>query len=97
MPYAILAFDKPNTNELRAQVRAEHLAYLEQRKHLILAGGPLLDDDGRPLGGMQVIDTESGEVAEEFAAGDPFRKAGLFESVQVVRWRKVFFNYESAH
>jgi uncharacterized protein YciI len=28
-------------------------------------------------------------AAEAFAAGDPYRKAGLFESVIIRRWKKV--------
>ena len=40
------------------------------------------------------MDTDDRAEAERFIAEDPFTKAGLFQSVTVVRWRKAFFNRE---
>jgi uncharacterized protein YciI len=38
------------------------------------------------------VDTDVRREAEDFIAGDPFSKAGLFEKVTVTRWRKAYFN-----
>ena len=95
MPFAILTFDKPNSGDLRTQIRPKHVAYLDARKHLMLAGGAMLDESSRPHGGIILIETEERAVAEDFAANDPFNKAGLFEEVKVVRWRKSFFQFEN--
>ncbi len=58
-----------------------------------MAGGATLSDDGESMtGSFLLIDMADRAVAEAFAAGDPFAKAGLFESVEIRRWRKVFFN-----
>jgi hypothetical protein len=94
MPYAILTTDKPDAGELRAQLRPAHLAYLVERKHMLLAGGAMLDAEGRPTGGLIIVDTEDAAVAESFAAGDPFKTGGLFQDVRVVRWRKTFYDHE---
>ena len=54
-----------------------------------------LNDDGSVgTGGIIILDTDDREEAELFAANDPYTKAGLFESVEITRWRKVFFNGE---
>ena len=39
MPYMIETFDKPDTGELRQELRPAHLDYLEDNKKLLLACG----------------------------------------------------------
>ena len=93
MPYAIITQDKPNHAEVRVKTRPEHLEYLKKHQHLLIAAGGLLKDDGSPgEGGILIVDTDDRAVAERFVAEDPFTKVGLFQSVQVTRWRKAFFD-----
>jgi uncharacterized protein YciI len=93
MPYLIHSKDKPGQSALRDQVRPTHIDYLKTKIDKILAGGALLADDGGGAHGSVIIyDTEDRAEAEEFAANDPFTKAGLFESVTVTRWRKAIFD-----
>ena len=95
MPYAIETQDKPDSAELRAKVRAEHLDYLTKNKYLLLAAGAVVNDDGTGgHGGILIVDTDDRAEAERFINEDPFTKAGLFQSVSVTRWRKAFFNKE---
>ena len=96
MPFAILTVDKPNNLALRNQTRAEHLAYLEANKDKLLAAGAKIDDDGEGgYGGVILVDTDDRAEAEAFIQNDPFTKAGLFSGIEVVRWRKAFFNFEN--
>lgn len=96
MPYAIITKDKSGSLELRQARRAEHLAYLDANKHLLLAAGAQVEDDGSGgSGGILLVDTDDRAEAEKFIAGDPFTKAGLFESITVVRWRKAFFDKQN--
>jgi uncharacterized protein YciI len=94
MPYAILTTDKPDAGELRTQLRPAHITYLVERKHMLLAGGATLDDDGAATGSLLLVDTEDRAVAEGLLAGDPFSVGGLFEEARVVLWRKSFFDFE---
>jgi uncharacterized protein YciI len=95
MPYVIVTRDKPNSLSLRTETRAVHLDYLNQHKAKLLAAGGLIEDDGTGgTGGVIIYDTDERAEAERFIQNDPFTKAGLFESVQVTRWRKAFFNGE---
>lgn len=95
MPYAVLTRDKPNHLHLRNATRQEHLEFLEENKHRLLAAGAMTDDDGQGgYGGIIVVDTDDRAEAEAFIRADPFTKAGLFSSIEVVRWRKAFFNKE---
>ncbi|MBI4184380.1 MAG: YciI family protein [Proteobacteria bacterium] len=91
MLYMIQCVDKPNSAELRKPNRPAHLAYIRAQVARILTAGPLLSEDGeRMIGSLFVIEAASRADAEEFAAGDPYAKAGVFESRTVRRYRQVF-------
>lgn len=93
MPYAIQTQDKAGAAQVRADNRAAHIEYLTANKHLLLAAGALIDDDGTGgNGAILIVDTDDRAEAERFIANDPFRKAGLFEKVTITRWRKAFFD-----
>jgi uncharacterized protein YciI len=95
MPYAIITRDKPNSLQLRNEVRQPHLEYLTANKDKLLAAGAQTDDTGQGgYGGIIIVDTEDRAEAERFIQNDPFTKAGLFAGIEVVRWRKAFFNKE---
>ncbi len=95
MPYVIITKDKPDSLALRNEVRAVHLAYLTEHKAKLLAAGAQIADDGTGgTGGVIIVDTEDRAEADAFIQNDPFTKAGLFEDIQVTRWRKAFFNGE---
>ena len=66
MPHVIHALDRADAGDLRAATRPEHLAYLGGFD--VLYGGPLLEDNGRMCGSLIVLDVDSREAAEEFAA-----------------------------
>lgn len=42
------------------------------------------------MGSLLIVDFPSRKEAIEFAAADPYAQAGLFASVAVTAWRKVF-------
>ena len=95
MPFLISMKDKPGSAALRQATREAHLEYIAPYTNRLLAGGGFLNDDGSVgTGGIIILDTDDREEAELFAANDPYTKAGLFESVEITRWRKVFFNGE---
>jgi uncharacterized protein YciI len=95
MPYVIITTDKPDSLDLRNQVRAEHLEYLTQHKAKLLAAGAQIADDGTGgSGGVIIVDTDDRAEAEGFIQNDPFTKHSLFSDIKVVRWRKAFFNGE---
>lgn len=85
MLFVIYATDKKNSLALRQTTRATHLAYMSNFDTRV--GGPLLDEDGNMAGSMIVLEAEDLAAAKEFAANDPYRIAGLFESVHVTGFK----------
>jgi uncharacterized protein YciI len=87
--------DKPDSLDRRNALRPLHIAYLDSQAHLILAAGALLEDDGSGgHGGLILVDIETRAEAEAFINNDPFAQGGLFESIEIARWRKAFFNHQ---
>jgi uncharacterized protein YciI len=90
MQFAIYCIDKPASLDLRMATRAAHLEYIEATSIKVVLAGPLLGDDGAMQGSLFIIEADSPEAARRFSAGDPYRKAGLFERVEIHGFRTVF-------
>ncbi|SDA31579.1 hypothetical protein SAMN02799622_05045 [Methylobacterium sp. UNC378MF] len=96
MPYMIETFDKAGSLDMRRANRAEHLIYLDQIKDRLLACGAKLNDDGSDAGGgLYVVDVDTRAEAEALIQADPFFKVGLFERVEIRRWRKAYLDGRS--
>lgn len=92
MHFYIRCVDKPGHLDVRKANREDHLAYIKGGfADRIVAAGPTLDPDMEGMNGsVFIIDFDSIEEAREFAANDPYAKAGLFESVVIRPFKKVF-------
>jgi uncharacterized protein YciI len=90
MRYVITCKDKPNHLPVRKENRPAHVAYLEAHLESVLCAGPTLDSGGNPSGSVLILNFDSLADAETWAAHDPYAKAGLFKSVSVTAWKKVF-------
>jgi uncharacterized protein YciI len=91
MLFFVHCVDKPGHGQVRTDTRPAHLAYIEGFADRLFAGGALLADDAAtPLGSLIIIDLPDRAAVEAFTANDPYNKAGLFASVTIQPWRKVF-------
>ncbi|HCL75475.1 YciI family protein [Stutzerimonas nitrititolerans] len=97
MLYAIIATDAPDSLENRMATRPAHLARLEQLKNerrLVLAGPHPAIDSNDPgtagfTGSLVVAEFESLQAAEQWAAVDPYKDAGVYADVVVKPFKKV--------
>jgi len=98
MYYAIIGTDKKNSLEARLQARPEHIKRLEILKdkgHLLLAGPcPAIDsEDPGPAGftgSLIVAEFPDLEAAKAWANKDPYMLTGVYTSVSVTPFKKVF-------
>lgn len=88
MLVALICTDKPNHLQTRLDNRPAHVAYLNDSGVVHLAG-PFLNAAGQMTGSLIVLDVESLQQAQEWAAADPYAKAGLFSEVRITEWKKV--------
>lgn len=88
MRAALICIDKPGHIETRKANREAHLAWIAETGVVELAG-PFLDEAGNMTGSLVVLTVDSLEQARDWAANDPYAKAGLFERVEIREWKKV--------
>ncbi|MEJ0070965.1 MAG: YciI family protein [Pseudomonadota bacterium] len=97
MLYIIYQEDGPDSARIRAAVKEQHFAYLEQHRDILLLGGAMLADDGATrIGSVLILNVPSRAAAEAFSADEPLRKAGLFKSVKITRMRRGQWNPAAA-
>src|SRR5574342_571038 len=97
MLYIIYQEDRPDGQAIRAATREAHLAYLERHKAIVVLGGGLLAEDGKTrTGSVLIVNVPDRKAAESFSAEEPFRRAGLFQSVKITRMRRGQWNPEAA-
>jgi hypothetical protein len=91
MLFVLTCLDKPNSASLRAETRPAHLDFIRARIAQVPLAGPILaDDEKTPIGSMLIVELPNRAAVDRFLADDPYGKAGLFQSVTVRPFRKVF-------
>jgi uncharacterized protein YciI len=97
MLWVIFQIDKPDGVAIRAATKDAHLAYLDAHAAILVLGGALLADAGPTrLGSCLIINVPDRAAADRFPENEPFRKAGLFESVTICRMRRGQWNPSAA-
>ena len=92
MIFAFIGKDKPGQLETRLSNRPAHVDYLDglNAAGKLKFAGPFLNEDGRPIGSLVAFEAADHAEAEALAAGDPYAKAGLFETTEIHPWTWVF-------
>lgn len=90
--FVMIGHDGPRGLELRKEHRPAHLAGLEplDRAGRIRHAGPMLGDDGAPLGSVVVFEAASLDEARALAARDPYVTQGIFARYEVRETAAVF-------
>lgn len=88
MLIALMANDKPGALEIRKANRDAHLAYIKETG-VVVQAGPFLDESGQMCGSLVILEVADLAGANDWANGDPYAKAGLFDSVVLKPWNKV--------
>ncbi|MGJ8678693.1 YciI family protein [Paraglaciecola sp.] len=98
MWYVIYSEDVENSLPMRKQARPAHLERLQALadQGRVLAAGPCpaidSDDPGEAgfTGSLVILDFDSLKQAKEWADADPYVSAGVYKSVTVKPYKKVF-------
>ncbi len=88
MLFALMARDKADALQIRLETREKHIAYLKETG-VVAQAGPFLNEQGDMIGSLVVLDVADLGAAQEWAKNDPYAKAGLFEHVEIIAWKKV--------
>ncbi len=86
--YLVNARDKADALDLRLATRTEHLSWAGQFVDRIAAAGPVLAEDGQTMvGSTFIISFDNLQEAKDWAAQDPYAKAGVFGAVEVIEFK----------
>ena len=88
MLVSLIAKDKDGALDVRKTNRDAHLSYIKS-SGVVQQAGPILNDAGEMAGSVIILDVQNMADAENWAALDPYALAGLFESVELLRWNRV--------
>lgn len=89
--FMIWCVDKQNSLDLRMKTRPAHVQWWKDSKRQGIIG-PFLSTDQSPKGSLLLCTASDLEDAKDFAASDPYAKAGLFQSVDVKLFTKAIEN-----
>lgn len=98
MLYAIMSTDVPNSLDKRLLARPDHLKRLQDLQELgrlVLAGPHPAIESNDPgaagfTGSLVVAEFENLDLAQQWADADPYNHAGVYASVIVKPFKKVF-------
>ena len=91
MLFTFFLIDKPGSLAQRMEIRPEHKAYLGAKAEQIAFAGPLLSDDGKTMvGSLLVIDFADRAAALAWLEAEPFTRAGVYGSRQVMAFRNLW-------
>jgi uncharacterized protein YciI len=91
MFFVVYAKDKPGMAETRTKVRPVHRDYVTRLDLPVrrLMGGPICEDDAETMfGTFLFLEGPDRAAVEEFVGNDPYVKAGIFESMEIVAVHK---------
>ena len=86
MLFAIYTEDNAGALPIRKANRDAHLEYLKGFD--VVSGGPILDDAGDMVGSVVILNAADLAAAEDYAANDPYKLAGLPKLTKIWAWKQ---------
>lgn len=87
MAHFLVEYSDIGTAEAREQYRGEHIAYRKGLGNMMRLAGPILDDAGKAIGSLVILEAGDRSGAEEVAARDPYVAAGVLQLTSVRGYR----------
>lgn len=87
--FVIISRDSADAASLRKAHLQDHLCYAESVMDKIASGGPLRGKDGVDHGSLVVLDVASEEDARSILEADPYYRAGVWQTSEILPFRPV--------
>ena len=94
MQFVIKAFAGEGMLNRRMEVRPRHFEGMERMKEHTLCAGGLLDDDGKMIGSLLVMEFPSRKELDEYLANEPYVVEGVWQKVEAEAMNVVLVNGE---
>jgi uncharacterized protein YciI len=88
MEFVVYGRVRPDVADAADELTEKHWAYLDRFSDRLIARGPTFsDDESEWTGSLHIVDLEDAEAARGFAEEEPYFLDGVFERVEIHRWR----------
>jgi uncharacterized protein len=87
VPHFIVEYRQTGSAETREAHRGEHIEYRKSLGNGMPLAGPLLDDTGKPVGSLIILEAADKDAATTLATSDPYVKWGVLQVVAVRGYR----------
>jgi uncharacterized protein YciI len=87
--YVLRCLDAAGTAALRDLNRDAHVAHV-RGSGVVRIAGPILNESDAVAGSVLIIDVQNIAQAREFSENDPFRRAGVYVSVDIHPFRMTY-------
>ena len=89
MQFIIKAYDGDGMLAKRMEVRPRHLEGIERIKEHVICTGGLLDDEGKMMGSVLIMEYEIREQLDEYLANEPYVQENVWQKIEVERMNVV--------
>lgn len=92
MYFAVMTRDNPDAGDKRQTLYPEHRKHLDSQPDgvAICVSGPLLGEDGKPVGSLLILEAGAIEPVRNYINSDPYIAAGVWTgfSINEYDWRR---------
>ena len=92
MQFIVRAYDGEGRLPKRMEVRPRHLKGMEQMKNHIICAGGLLDNDGKMIGSLLVMQFADKNELDDYLAHEPYVLEKVWEKIEIERINVVVVN-----
>ena len=96
MQFVIKALDGENKLDKRMEVRSRHLEGMSKLSDHIICAGGLLDDEGKMMGSLLIMDYPDRAALEEYLSQEPYVKEHVWDKIEVTPMNVVIVNEKKA-
>ncbi|GAA4249781.1 YciI family protein [Dactylosporangium darangshiense] len=87
MRYFVYCADRAGSWDQRYELREAHWSYMDGYEAQLYARGPTFNADRTEVtGSLHIVELPSDDAAWAFAEEEPYRRAGVYEAVEVYRF-----------
>ena len=97
MQFRVRAYDGEGKLPKRMEVRPRHFENMERMKDHVVCAGGMLDEFGKMIGSLLVMEFENREQLDDYLSNEPYVVERVWERIEVERMNVVILDKEIIH
>ncbi len=97
MQCIVRAYDGEGKLPKRMEVRPRHFENMERMKDHVVCAGGMLDEFGKMIGSLLVMEFENREQLDDYLSNEPYVVERVWERIEVERMNVVILDKEIIH